>query len=163
MISLRTDGSCTTAGRYEGVGGWAYVIKSDPAEFENAGGEMSTTNNLMEIEAIIRGLTQIYETHKIFAGRYEFKINVFTDSQLVIKTYSGEYKARENKAKWTQLMTIIEMLNIKGFTVNFSWEKGKTTEDTKYIDKLAKKARDEQKNLFDIDKMKVGGLINENR
>ena len=57
-IELYTDGACLGN---PGPGGWAYILR-DPRtgqERENSGGEPKTTNNRMELTAVIQGLEAI--------------------------------------------------------------------------------------------------------
>jgi ribonuclease HI len=54
-IELYTDGACLGN---PGPGGWAYIVRRprDGAEAVESGGEAETTNNRMELIAVIRGL-----------------------------------------------------------------------------------------------------------
>jgi len=55
QVELYTDGACLGN---PGPGGWAYILRrpDDGAEAVESGGEMKTTNNRMELTAVIRGL-----------------------------------------------------------------------------------------------------------
>lgn len=55
LIHLFTDGACS---RNPGPGGWAFVLRdvTTRKEMESSGGEASTTNNRMELMAVIQGL-----------------------------------------------------------------------------------------------------------
>lgn len=76
-ISIYTDGACSGN---PGPGGWGAVLKSGSREKEIWGGEPQTTNNRMEILAVIRALEQI--------KRKGMAIKVYTDSQYVQKGIS---------------------------------------------------------------------------
>ncbi|MDR2924847.1 MAG: ribonuclease HI [Azoarcus sp.] len=76
-ISIYTDGACSGN---PGPGGWGAVLKSGSHEKEIWGGELATTNNRMEILAVIRALEQI--KHK------GMPVKVYTDSQYVQKGIS---------------------------------------------------------------------------
>ncbi len=54
-IELYTDGACSGN---PGPGGWAYVLRDGPTkrEREDSGGDARTTNNQMELMAVIQGL-----------------------------------------------------------------------------------------------------------
>ena len=94
VIEAYTDGACKGN---PGVGGWGWVeyfgCEEGNAAFLDYGGEISTTNNRMEMMAIIR-----YLMSAITGKRYI----IYSDSQLCIKaivddtspllTKSGEYK-----------------------------------------------------------------------
>ena len=60
-IHLFTDGGCSGN---PGPGGWAYVLRHLPSgkEKEASGGEPETTNNRMELEAVIQGLETLINT-----------------------------------------------------------------------------------------------------
>ncbi len=77
-IELYTDGACSGN---PGPGGWAYILK-EPAKGaveENSGFEPSTTNNRMEMLAVINGLDRLDEP---------CRVDLYSDSQYVIKGLS---------------------------------------------------------------------------
>ncbi len=74
-VLLFTDGACSGN---PGPGGWAYVmrhIKTDK-EKEGSGGDEHTTNNRMELSAVIEGLSAL---------KRETRVCVVTDSTYVMK------------------------------------------------------------------------------
>ena len=73
-----TDGGCSGN---PGPGGWAYVIVSDGAIREKWGAENATTNNRMELSAVIAALETILADPAL-ASR---PLTVYTDSQYVQK------------------------------------------------------------------------------
>jgi ribonuclease HI len=77
-LTIYTDGGCTGN---PGPGGWAAVILSNGDDaVELAGGEDSTTNNRMELIAVIRALE-----HVLREFGPDRNIEVHTDSQYVQK------------------------------------------------------------------------------
>lgn len=72
-VQLFTDGACLGN---PGPGGWAALLRSGSHERELHGGEMDTTNNRMELLAVISGLQAV---------RKPCRITVITDSQYVMK------------------------------------------------------------------------------
>src|ERR1700729_1558672 len=54
-VLLFTDGACSGN---PGPGGWAFILKhpSSSKELEDSGGERESTNNRMELTAVVRGL-----------------------------------------------------------------------------------------------------------
>jgi ribonuclease HI len=72
-VLLFTDGACSGN---PGPGGWAFILRHPATgkEMEQSGGEADTTNNRMELMAVIRGLETLKRpTH----------VELFTDSEYV--------------------------------------------------------------------------------
>ena len=88
MIEVYTDGGCSGN---PGPGGWAYVILDEAAAdmpLENWGAEKSTTNNRMELQAVIAALEKVSDTSAI---------TVYTDSQYVQKGITVWIKDWKNR------------------------------------------------------------------
>ena len=75
-VEIFTDGACRGN---PGPGGWGVVFRFRNAEKELWGGEAATTNNRMELTAVIRGLEALTRPSKV---------RVYTDSQYVQKGIS---------------------------------------------------------------------------
>jgi len=89
MIELWTDGACKGN---PGPGGWgAILLISDQAPLELSGYEPATTNNRMELTAVIEGLKALPDR----AGT----VTVHTDSQLVVKGMT-EWIAGWQRKRW---------------------------------------------------------------
>jgi ribonuclease HI len=73
VIEMFTDGACKGN---PGPGGWGVVLKSGEHVKELHGGEPATTNNRMELTAVIKGLTALTR---------RCKVKLWTDSQYVQK------------------------------------------------------------------------------
>ena len=58
-VTLYTDGACSGN---PGPGGWGAILEYNGVEKELSGGEDSTTNNRMELTAVIRGLQALKES-----------------------------------------------------------------------------------------------------
>ncbi len=71
-IELFTDGACSGN---PGPGGWAVILRSGPHESELSGGKTHTTNNRMELMAVIEGLRAI---------KKPAQITIHTDSKYVM-------------------------------------------------------------------------------
>ena len=100
MIHIYTDGGCSGN---PGPGGWAFVMVDeisseisgdDKVLLEKWGAEKETTNNRMEMTAVIKALEEL-ETMKDKSGR----IAVYTDSQYVQKGIS-QWIADWKKKGW---------------------------------------------------------------
>ncbi len=87
-VSLFTDGACLGN---PGPGGWAALLRFDGMEKELSGGEKDTTNNRMEMVAVIEGLNALTKP---------CSVEVYTDSQYVqkgITEWIDGWKARNWK------------------------------------------------------------------
>ena len=77
MINIFTDGACEPN---PGIGGWAFVVVQDGVETEfRTGGHPSTTNNVMEMTAVLGALE--YAEAKRFSPD---SVTVHSDSQYVV-------------------------------------------------------------------------------
>lgn len=74
-VQLYTDGACSGN---PGPGGWAYVLRHPMSgtEREESGGEAATTNNRMELRAVIEGLSALTAPSTV---------ELTSDSQYVLK------------------------------------------------------------------------------
>ncbi|WP_062072601.1 ribonuclease HI [Demequina sediminicola] len=99
-----TDGACKGN---PGVGGWGTLMRSEGREKELFGGEKDTTNNRMELQAVIEGLTAL---------KRECDITLHVDSQYVMNGVTkwikgwkrngwktGDKKPVKNKDLWMAL------------------------------------------------------------
>jgi ribonuclease HI len=71
VVTIYTDGACKG---YPGPGGWGALLVHGEHEKELCGGETATTNNRMELTAVIRALASL--------SRHS-DIDLYTDSQYV--------------------------------------------------------------------------------
>jgi ribonuclease HI len=83
-VELYSDGACSGN---PGPGGWAFILKHPKThkQLEASGGERETTNNRMELTAVVRGLEAL---------KRHSRVTLFTDSVYVGKGLS------EWMAKW---------------------------------------------------------------
>jgi len=74
-VELYTDGACSGN---PGPGGWAFILRhlASGKEKEDSGGEANTTNNRMELLAVIRGLESL---------KRKCQVKLFADSVYVGK------------------------------------------------------------------------------
>lgn len=72
-FKLFTDGACLGN---PGPGGWAYILRSEDGEVECSGGETKTTNQRMEVTAVLRALESLEKSSKV---------EIYADSQYVTK------------------------------------------------------------------------------
>ena len=71
-VDLYTDGACSGN---PGPGGWGAILECDGRRKELSGGEASTTNNRMELTAVIEGLSAL---------KYGCAVTLVSDSKYVI-------------------------------------------------------------------------------
>jgi ribonuclease HI len=76
LVEIFSDGACRGN---PGPGGWGALLRYDKKEKELWGGEADTTNNRMELTAVIRALEAL---------KRPSRARVFTDSQYVQKGIS---------------------------------------------------------------------------
>ncbi len=72
-VEIYTDGACSGN---PGPGGWGTIMRWNGHEKELSGGETETTNNRMELLAVIRGLEALTR---------RCRVDLYTDSQYVQK------------------------------------------------------------------------------
>ena len=92
MIEVHTDGSCLD--NPGGPGGWAAIVVRDGVETALSGREDRTTNNRMEITAVIEGLASLPPAAEA---------RVFSDSEYVVNTMTRNWKRNVNKDLWARL------------------------------------------------------------
>lgn len=120
-VDIYTDGSCKIN---PGPGGWAAILVYGSAEREICGGEADTTNNRMELKAVINALKMLKEP---------CSVRITTDSRYVAdgigKGWAASWKKRGwkkadkspalNPELWDELLGLCEKHD-----VSFEWVKG---------------------------------------
>ena len=107
MIKVYTDGACIGN---PGPGGWGAVILGDGGQRVVHGNHPDTTNNRMEIVAVIEGLRDIPS---------QTDVTVVSDSKYVINTITKNWKRNRNQDLWELLEEEIRARN-----VTWEWVKG---------------------------------------
>lgn len=120
-VYIYTDGSCSGN---PGPGGWGAILKHNSKVKKISGGNSDTTNNRMEITAVIEALKALKVPCNVF---------LYTDSQYVCNSINNgwvnSWKKRgwrksDNKPAlnvdlWEELLTLLEKHNVE-----FNWVKG---------------------------------------
>lgn len=123
-VTIYTDGACKGN---PGPGGWAAVLKLGDVEKEISGGEPNTTNNRMELTAVIAALQAL---------KYPCIVELYSDSKYVIdalsKGWAHNWKrkgwmrnAKEkalNPDLWEKLLNLVDIHD-----VHYHWVKGHAT------------------------------------
>ena len=140
-ITLVTDGSCLGN---PGPGGWAAVIRYGKYTKKLSGSAPQTTNNRMEMAAVIEGLNALKEP---------CDVTIVTDSQYVkngITLWLDSWKRRnwKTKSKTTvknkEIWVALEAATSR-HKVSWKWVKGHATHaDNNLCDVLAKEAATNQ-------------------
>ena len=126
-IAVYTDGACSGN---PGPGGWGVVLLYQGNTKKISGFEPNTTNNRMELTAVIQGLSALKTT--------DFNVTVYTDSKYIVDAINQHWldnwqvKGWRNAAKqpvanrdlWEQIIA----LNQK-FHPAYVWVKGHSTNE----------------------------------
>ncbi len=137
MLKIWTDGSCLGN---PGPGGWAFVATDGVHRAERSGAEENTTNNRMELMAVLRAITA--------AARHS-EIEIHTDSQYVkngmqswIKNWrknnwrTADKKPVKNQDLWQKLDEAASKIKI-----HWVWVRGHNGEElNERCDELARTA-----------------------
>jgi ribonuclease HI len=121
-IYLYTDGA---ASGNPGPGGYGAVLRCGDLCRELSGGYALTTNNRMELLAVIRGLEAI---------RWDgAEVQVYSDSTYVVNTVTKGWKRKKNQDLWAQFDA-----QAARFRLEFHWIKGHAGHpDNERCDRLA--------------------------
>ena len=139
MIEIYTDGACRGN---PGPGGWAALLTSGEHEKEISGAEPATTNNRMELTAVIRALETL---------RRPVQAQIYTDSEYVLRgitEWLAGWKARgwrtadrkpvKNQDLWEQLDTLAAQHRLE-----WRWVRGHSgVPGNERVDRLANEAID---------------------
>ena len=121
LVAIYTDGACSGN---PGPGGWGVILSYKGHKKELSGGERQTTNNRMELTAVIEGLSALTRP---------CRVNVVTDSKYVVDAitlgWARKWRAqgwmRNKKEKalnpdlWEALLNLLDR-----HEVTFTWVKG---------------------------------------
>lgn len=135
VIEIYTDGACSGN---PGPGGWGALLRWNGHEKEISGGETDTTNNRMEMMAVIKALEAI--------KKEEAEVHIHTDSKYVmqgVNEWMEGWKARgwktaskkpvKNQDLWERIDSLINDHKVK-----FFWVKGHAGHpDNERADQLA--------------------------
>ena len=120
-VTIYTDGACSGN---PGPGGWGAILMYGPHTRELSGGEAATTNNRMELTAVIEGLKKLKEP---------CIVELYSDSKYVIDALSkgwawgwkkkgwvkSDKKPALNPDLWDVLLALVQT-----HEVHYHWVKG---------------------------------------
>ncbi len=134
-VTLYTDGACSGN---PGPGGWGAILEFNGIEKELSGGEAETTNNRMELTAVIRGLQALKEP---------CIVELYSDSKYVIDALEKGWAVGWQKNGWRKAdkkpalnpdlwETLLNLAQIH--TLHYHWVKGHAeNENNNRCDQLA--------------------------
>lgn len=145
FIELYTDGACSGN---PGPGGWGSLLIYKGQSKEFSGGSPQTTNNKMELTAVIEGLKKLKE---------KCQVHIYTDSKYVMEGATkwldawkknnwkkADKKPVLNQELWQELDSFLEQ-----HEVEWTWVKGHAGhEQNEKVDQLACQQRDYYSSLL---------------
>ena len=142
-IYLYTDGACSGNQHETNVGGYGAVLQYGQHLKEIYGGDINTTNNIMELLGVIEAMKLITDT--------DINIEVYSDSAYVVECFKKKWYVNwekngwktskktpvENKELWVQLIKLVRSFNeVTFFKVKGHLDVNKTAEVNKWYKKF---------------------------
>ncbi len=141
-IDLYTDGACSGN---PGIGGWGAILIYNGIEKIISGGDNNTTNNRMELTAVIKGLQALKERCQVdIYSDSAYVVNAFLQGWIdswVVNNWKSSKGQVQNIDLWQQLLDLLKKHDVK-------WHKVKGHADNVNNNRCDKLARGE------IDKIK---------
>lgn len=124
-VTIYTDGACSGN---PGPGGWGSILMYKDNKKEISGGKKDTTNNVMELTAVIEGLKLL---------KFPCKVKLYSDSAYVVNAFNQKWiygwlkngwknaskEPVKNKELWQELYELtkvheVEFIKVKGHADN---------------------------------------------
>ena len=124
-VTIYTDGACSGN---PGPGGWGALLMYKDTKKEISGGMIDTTNNVMELTAVIEGLKLL---------KFPCKVKLYSDSAYVVNGFNQKWiygwikngwknsskEPVKNKELWQELYDLtkvheVEFIKVKGHADN---------------------------------------------
>lgn len=124
-VTIYTDGACSGN---PGPGGWGAILMYKDNKKEISGGKENTTNNVMELTAVIEALKLL---------KFPCKVNLYSDSAYVVNAFTQKWinnwqknnwktadkQDVKNKELWQELLTLtkthqVTFIKVKGHADN---------------------------------------------
>lgn len=123
VLKIYTDGACSGNQNKENLGGWGAVLEYGKHRKELFGGEKNTTNNRMEMTALLRALEALKKDNQT--------IEIFSDSAYLMDCFREKWyvtwlangwltagkKPVENRDLWELLLPYLDLHTISFFRV----------------------------------------------
>ena len=124
-VTIYTDGACSGN---PGPGGWGAVLMFQGKQKEISGGAKNTTNNIMEITAVIEALKLLKESCKVkIYSDSAYVVNAFNEHWIegwIAKNWQNSKKEPvKNKELWQELISLknkhqVTFIKVKGHSTN---------------------------------------------
>ena len=124
-VIIYTDGACSGN---PGAGGWGSILMYKDTKKEISGGKENTTNNVMELTAVIEGIKLL---------KFPCKVKLYSDSAYVVNAFNQKWiygwlkngwknaskEPVKNKELWQELYNLtkihdVEFIKVKGHADN---------------------------------------------
>lgn len=136
-VEIYTDGACSGN---PGIGGWGVILRYKQTEKELSGGELNTTNNRMELTAVIEALKAL---------KTRCNITLYTDSKYVMngitewlenwKKNGWKTSNKKGEVKNIELWQALDEL-VKVHEIRWVWVKGHAGHiENERVDTLARR------------------------
>ena len=143
VLRLYTDGACANNQGDENFGGWGAILEYGEHRKELYGGEANTTNNRMELKAVIEGFKAL--------KREGLEVEVFSDSSYVMNCFRDKWYVNwqrngwknskkepvENRELWEELIALAGKHQVRFYRVKGHVNVEKSTKGS--LDKLYEK------------------------
>ena len=136
-ITLYTDGACSGN---PGKGGWGAILMYNDAKKEISGGESKTTNNRMELTAVIKGLEALKE---------ECNVDIYSDSAYVVNAFLQDWITNWQNNGWKSKKGMVLNIDLWQRLIeltkkhNVTWHKVKGHADNEFNNRCDALARGE--------------------
>ena len=141
-VIIYTDGACSGN---PGPGGWGTILMYKDSKKEISGAKKDTTNNVMELTAVIEGLKML---------KYPCDVEIYSDSAYVVNAFNQKWidswiknnwktsgkETVKNKEIWQELYDLTKVHNVKFIKV-------KGHSDNEFNNRCDEMARNAIKNL----------------
>lgn len=143
-ITLYTDGACSGN---PGKGGWGAILMYNDAKKEISGGESKTTNNRMELTAVIKGLEALKE---------ECNVDIYSDSAYVVNAFLQDWITNWQNNGWKSKKGMVLNIDLWQRLIeltkkhNVTWHKVKGHADNEFNNRCDALARGEIAKIKDV-------------
>jgi ribonuclease HI len=144
-INIYTDGACSGNQNESNIGGWGTILEAGENQKELYGGAQNTTNNIMELTAVLEGLKALKS--------HQHHVRIYSDSAYIVNCFNQKWylkwqsngwktsqkKPVENKDLWAEIIGLVNQIQtVQFYKVKGHLELSKQAEVKKWYEKFAK-------------------------